>query len=104
MGEKHILVADADAETLKEFQQALGQQWNVTGVETGAAAFAALKKQPYDGLVASLHLTDIETSQLFNRVRTKYPKTVRFVVAGEKDRQRVVKEVLGAHQFLTRPF
>jgi putative nucleotidyltransferase with HDIG domain len=104
MGEKHILVADADAKTLEEFRQALGQQWKITGVGTGAAALEELKKQAYDGLVASLYLPDLEPAQLLNRVRSKYPSLVRFVVAAEKDRDRVVKEVLGAHQFLIRPF
>lgn len=104
MDEKHILVADAKTETFEEFRQVLGPKWKVTGVETGAATLAALKDQPYDVLVVSLHLADMETSQLLNRVRSKFPKTVRFVVAADQDRQRVVKEVLGAHQFLTRPF
>ena len=104
MDEKHILVADANTETFEEFRQMLGPKWKVTGVETGAATLSALKDQPYDVLVVSLHLADMETSQLLNRVRSKFPKTVRFVVAADQDRQRVVKEVLGAHQFLTRPF
>ena len=102
MGEKHILVADADAKTLEEFRQALGQQWKITGVGTGAAALEELKKQAYDGLVASLYLPDLEPAQLLNRVRSKYPSLVRFVVAAEKDRDRVVKEVLGANNRRTR--
>ncbi len=104
MGEKHILLADADAGTLEEFRPALGPQWSVARVDTGAAVLAALREKSYDVLVASLHLPDIATSQLLNRVRAKHPKTVRFVVAAEQDRHRVFKEVLGAHQFLTRPF
>ncbi len=102
--EKNILLADADVNTLEELRQALGQQWKVTAVGSGAAALEALKKGAYDGIIASLCLPDLETAQLLNRVRSKHPKTVRFVVAAEKDRERVVKEVLGAHQFLIRPF
>jgi HD-like signal output (HDOD) protein len=104
MSQKHILLADADAKTVEEFREALGQEWIVKSVVTGSAALDELKSQVYDGLVASLNLQDIETAQLLNKVRTKYPTTVRFVVASEKDRERVVKEVLGAHQFLIRPF
>lgn len=104
MTQKHILLADADANALEEFRQALGEQWIVKFAGTGAAALEELKKQPYDGLVASLYLPDLGTAQFLNKVRSKYPKTVRFVVASEKDRDRVVKEVLGAHQFLIRPF
>ena len=38
MSEKHILVADADAQTVEEFRHALGQQWTIKSVATGAAA------------------------------------------------------------------
>jgi len=104
MSEKHILVADADANTVEEFRQALGQQWMIKSVGTGAAALDELKSRSYDGLVVSLHLPDLEAAQLLNKVRSKYPKTVRFVVAAEQDRAKLVKKVLGAHQFLVRPF
>jgi putative nucleotidyltransferase with HDIG domain len=104
MGEKHILLADADAKTLEEFRQALGQKWMVTGVGTASAALEELKKQAYDGLVVSLNLADQQPAHLLSKVRSRFPKTARFVVAAEKDRERVVKELLGAHQFLIRPF
>jgi putative nucleotidyltransferase with HDIG domain len=104
MGEKHILLADGDAKTLEEFRQALGQKWRVTGVGTAAAALEELKKQAYDGLVVSLNLADQQPAHLLSKVRSRFPKTARFVVAAEKDRERVVKELLGAHQFLIRPF
>jgi putative nucleotidyltransferase with HDIG domain len=104
MNEKYILLADTETGTAEELQQALGQEWLITWVQTGTAAVEELKKREYHGLVVSLHLADLKPAQLLNRVRQKYPKTVRFVVATEKDRGRVVKEALGAHQFLTRPF
>jgi DNA-binding NarL/FixJ family response regulator len=104
MSEKHILVADADAQTVEEFRHALGQQWTIKSMATGAAALDELKSKSYDGLVVSLNLPDLEAAQLLNKVRSRYPKTVRFVVAAEKDRARLVKKVLGAHQFLVRPF
>jgi PleD family two-component response regulator len=55
MTEKHILVADADANnTVEEFRQALGQQWTIKSVGTGAAALDELKSRSYDGLVVSV--------------------------------------------------
>ncbi|HTL17563.1 MAG TPA: response regulator, partial [Patescibacteria group bacterium] len=104
MSEKHILLADPDANTTEEFRQALGQEWTLQTVAKGAAALQELKTSAYDGLVVSLHLGDMTPAQLLNRVRNKYPKIVRFIVATEQDRKRVVKEVLGAHQFIIRPF
>jgi putative nucleotidyltransferase with HDIG domain len=104
MSEKHILLADPNARTAEELRQALGEGWIVNSVETGAAALRELRAQAYDGLVTGLHLADMPPKQLLNRVRTKFPKIIRFIVASEEDRELLVKEALGAHQFLIRPF
>src|SRR5581483_118348 len=104
MSEKHILLADPDARTAEELRQALGQGWIVNSVETAAAALRELRAQAYDGLIVSLHLTDMPPKQLLNRVRTKFPNRIGFVVASEQDRKLVVYESLGAHQILIRPF
>ena len=40
---------------------------------------------------------------MLNRVRQKFPDTVRFLLAEEADRERVMKDGLGTQQFLTKP-
>lgn len=103
MGEKRILLADADPRVAQEFSQALGEQWQVVTVNDGPSAMAALKDRPCDVLVAGLDLGEMSGSELLNAARKRYPDIVRFVLATEDDRSRVMKEVLGAHQFLTKP-
>jgi HD-like signal output (HDOD) protein/CheY-like chemotaxis protein len=104
MDEKRILLADADPQALDDFCQALGQKWSVTGVTTGSEALTQMKERPYDVLVADLNLPGLKDAQLLNRIRAKYPSTVRIIAAAEADRDRVVKRALGAHQFLPKPF
>jgi HD-like signal output (HDOD) protein len=104
MEAKHILLADTDPQAVETFRQALGPQWEITSVPSGTAALAAMKEQAYDVLVASLDLPELDGAQLLNRIRTKYPTTVRFIAATDDEKERIVKRSLGAHQFLTKPF
>lgn len=104
MNEKRILLADADPKALEDFCQALGKQWAVKSVTTGSEALAEMKEGHYDVLVADLNLPELKDAQLLNRIRAKYPRTVRIIAAAETDRERVVKRALGAHQFLPKPF
>src|ERR1700722_9383328 len=103
MHKKCILVADADSHALEEFQLALGEGWKVTVVANGTAALAEMKKQPFDVVAADLDLAEITGSELLNRIQTDYAKTIRFILVREADRERMVKQVLGTHQFLGKP-
>ena len=102
MSDKRMLLADADTQTCEGFRQAFGQPWQVTGVATGPAALEEMTRQPYEVIVASLDLPELDGGGLLDQVRKKYPKTARFILASEADQERVMKHVLEAHQFLPR--
>ncbi len=103
MGDKSILLADGDPQIIEQFRQTLGENWHVQSVDSGPAAVAELKRRPYDVLVAGLDLGGMSGSKLLNEARRKHPRTMRFVLAAESDKPRVMKEVLGAHRFLAKP-
>jgi putative nucleotidyltransferase with HDIG domain len=103
MGEKSILLADADLQVIEQFRQTLGESWHVQSVDTVPSAVAELKRRPYDVLVAGLDLGGVSGAKLLNEARRKHPGTMRFVLASESDKPRVMKEVLGAHRFLSKP-
>lgn len=103
MSDKRILIAVADSEAREELRQAFGEHWQVTLAASGTAALAEMEKQPCDVLVADLDLPEIDGAELLNQTRKKYPNSVLFILAAEADKERVMKNVLGAHQFLTKP-
>ncbi len=103
MSEKRILIAVADSEAREEMRHAFGEQWQVIAVGNGTAAVAEMEKQPCDVLVADLDLPEIDGAELLNQTRKQYPNTVLFILAADADKERVMKNVLGAHQFLTKP-
>jgi putative nucleotidyltransferase with HDIG domain len=104
METKRILIAETDPAVLEDFRLALGRLWEVTVVDNGTAALEELKKRPYNAIVAGLGLPEpIDGDELLNRARRKQPGTLRLILANEADRERVLKNVMGAHQFLTKP-
>jgi putative nucleotidyltransferase with HDIG domain len=104
MAEKRILIADADPKTWNEFRQSLGQSWLLLGAATGGAALAEAHKEPFDVVIANFDLPDLSGAELLNRIRVANPKTLRFIAAAEALREKVVCQVLGAHQFLPVPY
>lgn len=103
MGNKRILLAHRDPGLEQQFRQALGESWQITPARTGPSALDCLKHSEYEVLVAGLDIEEVSGAELLNHVRRKHPSTVRFVVASEDEKGRVMKEVLGAHQFLACP-
>ncbi len=103
MSEKRILIAVADSEAREDYRKVFGEQWQVILAANGATAVTEMVKQPFDVLVADLDLPEIDGAELLNQTRKKYPNTILFILATEADKERVMKNVVGAHQFLTKP-
>lgn len=101
--QKRILIADADPLTLDSFVQAMGEEWSVKAVASGTAALIEMEKEPADVVIASPELSELEGGELLNRIQGIYPKAIRFILANESDRERIVKQVLGSHQFIGKP-
>jgi putative nucleotidyltransferase with HDIG domain len=104
MNEKRILIADVNPQVLEDFRFSLGRQWEVTAVNSVAAGLEEMKKQTFDALVAELDLPETGGAELLNQARRRNPNAVRFILAGAADRERVLKNVMGAHQVITKPF
>ena len=103
MSKKRILLADADSQIQADFRLALGEEWELTAVVNGTAALSEMERATSDVVVADLDLDDLDGGELLNRIQTTYPKTMRFILAREADHERMVKKVLGAHQFIGKP-
>jgi HD-like signal output (HDOD) protein len=103
MFKKRVLIADANAESVAGFRQALGEQWELSTAATGRTAIEEMDKQPADVVVADIDLPEMDGAELLGKIRSKYPKTVLFILANEAEKERVMKSALGAHQFLTKP-
>jgi CheY-like chemotaxis protein len=103
MSANRILIVDATPWSMEEFKQALGPEWELMHVSSGTEALELLKKQPFDILVVSLLSGLDEPRELLNQARKNYPRTLRFGLAAEANRERVMLQLPGMHQTLTVP-
>ncbi len=104
MGNKHILIANADPPTLEEYGRALGKEWTVKLVASPNEALAEMAAHPSDVLVADCALPGAnEGVELLDRVHAEYPKTIRILLAGELDKENRMADVEGSHLILTKP-
>ena len=103
MSGKSILFAHGDPAAINEFRHTFGEPWEVVPAGTGPAALAELVKRSFDVLVTDLDLPEMDGAALLTQTRKDHPRTLCFILASEADRERVMKNVLGAHQFLAKP-
>jgi putative nucleotidyltransferase with HDIG domain len=103
MGAKHILIANSDLRTLGEQGRALGLEAKITLVTNSAEALAAMAEQPCDVIVADAALPQVSGLELLDQIHTKYPKTIRILLANEPDKELAVADVRGSHLILTKP-
>ena len=103
---KRILFVDDDRAELERLENALtspSQEWQLAFASSGAEALALMEKAAADVVVADMHMPAMTGAQLLNAIGKAYPKTVRFILASQADKDLIMKCVLGSHQFLAKP-
>ena len=104
MADKRILIATADPRALAEYGCALEKEWTVKLAAGPDAALAEMALQICDVLVADCALPGAsEGVELLDRIHAEYPKTIRILLAGERDNEHRMADVEGPHLILTKP-
>jgi DNA-binding NtrC family response regulator len=91
---KHaILICDDDAEIRAAMRRVL-REYAVTEAATPREALDLLRAQPFVALISDFALeSDADGLDLLQLVRVQYPKTIRFLVTGNRDLDVVVRAV-----------
>ena len=104
MGNKRILIANADPPTLAEYGRALEKVWTVKLVAGPEAALAEMASHPFEVVVADCALPEANQGvELLDRIHAEFPKTIRILLAGELDKEHRMADVEGSHLILTKP-
>ncbi|MGE5147395.1 MAG: response regulator transcription factor [Candidatus Eiseniibacteriota bacterium] len=104
---KKILIVDDDAElrnALSE-QLRLHEEFDVTGVDTGASALDRLKSDYYDAILLDVGLPDMdgrETCRLMRRSGIKVP--IIMLTGADTDADTILGLDAGANDYVTKPF
>lgn len=88
---------------LKRSLHSMRAQWDMTFVESGAAAVEALAREHYDAIITDMRMPVMDGAQLLETVKEKYPEVVRIVLSGQANRETVLRSLGPAHQYVSKP-
>ncbi len=101
-----ILFVDDEALVLQGLQRTLRtmrNEWEMTFVDSGAAALEFMRATPVDVVVSDMRMPGMNGAQLLAEVMKQHPKTVRLVLSGHADQDLILKCVGSTHQYLSKP-
>lgn len=103
---KRILFVDDEPNVLSGLRRMLrGQRkvWKMDFAEGGQAALDKMETASFDVVVTDMRMPGIDGAELLSRVSAQYPDTVRLVLSGQSEHERIFRAVGPAHQFLSKP-
>ncbi|WP_436717802.1 response regulator [Roseiconus lacunae] len=101
-----VLFVDDEPNVLSGLRRMLRQQrsvWNMHFANGGEAALQWLAEHECDVIVTDMRMPGIDGAELLNRVSELYPKTVRLVLSGQSEHEKIFRAVGPAHQFMSKP-
>ncbi|MGD9975195.1 MAG: HDOD domain-containing protein [Desulfatirhabdiaceae bacterium] len=103
---KKILFVDDEFSILSGLNRMLRgmrEEWDMEFAQGAEDALDLLSGTAFDVVVADLRMPGMDGADLLARVKEIHPRAVRIILSGHADRNVILKTVLPAHQFLTKP-
>lgn len=103
---RRILFVDDEPMVLMGLERLLRpsrSEWSMEFVAGGPAALEALDREEFDVIVTDMKMPEVDGVRLLEEVKRKFPRTLRFALSGESDRESMLKAVTSAHYYLTKP-
>jgi len=101
-----ILFVDDEPMVVKGLARNVGSLeagWETRLAASAAEALALLEREPFDVVVSDLRMPQMDGSQLLEKVRSRYPHTIRFVLSGYAKEDLMLKATGTAHRYLAKP-
>jgi len=100
-----ILFVDDEEQVLRSLENYFfdNDTWDIYYVGSGAQAMAMLETKPIDVLVTDIRMPGMDGFQLLEKVCERWSKTLRMVVSGQFDEQRLLNSAGLAQQYLFKP-
>lgn len=103
---KRLLFVDDERMVLDGLRRALWSmrnEWEMVFVCNGAAALEALDREPFDAIISDMRMPSMDGVQLLEQVKERHGELVRIVLSGQSSKEVVLRSVVPAHQFLSKP-
>ncbi len=106
MNKWRILFVDDESNVLDGLRRMLRVKrdvWDMRFADSAAGALEMMREEEADVLVSDMRMPGMNGAELLTRARDEHPRTTRIMLSGQSDLDLIVKSVLPAHQFLTKP-
>ena len=103
---KRILFVDDEKNVLqgiKRMLRGMHGSWEMSFAESGPEALDILSQGKMDVIVSDMRMPGMDGAALLTEVLNRFPDVIRIVLSGHSDIGMVVKSVLPAHQYLSKP-
>jgi HD-like signal output (HDOD) protein len=79
------------------------RRWDMSFADGAAEALATLRSRPCDVIITDYRMPGMDGAQLLDLVRSDYPGTARVILSGQTNEDNLLKIMVLAHEFLTKP-
>ncbi|NCC52144.1 MAG: HDOD domain-containing protein [Spartobacteria bacterium] len=103
---RKILFVDDDQNVLDGLRRMLRPmraEWDMRFTDSGPNGLQLMENEPFDVVVSDMRMPGMDGAQFLNEVMRLYPRTVRFVLSGQSDRETIFRSIGPTHQFLSKP-
>jgi len=101
-----ILFVDDEPNILRGLERNLRKmrkEWDMAFVNSGASALDYIASNSVDVVVSDMRMPVMDGAELLAEVAKRAPRTIRFVLSGQTDREESLRLVDVCHQFLSKP-
>jgi len=103
---KRIVFVDDEPRVLdgiRRMLHSLRDEWEMSFVGGGREALDLMAKERVDVIVTDIRMPEMTGTELLEKVRDRYPATVRIALSGQADKDSMFKSVGPIHQYLSKP-
>ncbi|NJB67814.1 putative nucleotidyltransferase with HDIG domain [Desulfobaculum xiamenense] len=103
---RRILFVDDEPNVLSGLRRMLHgmrREWDMRFAASGAEALTLLASEPFDVVVSDMRMPVMDGAALLHEVMDRHPGVARIVLSGHSDLDLVVRSVLPAHQYISKP-
>jgi HD-like signal output (HDOD) protein len=79
------------------------ERWDMSFAEGGEAALATMRERACDVIVSDYRMPGMDGAQLLEQVRREHPGTARVILSGQTNEDNLLRIMVLAHEFLTKP-
>lgn len=104
---RNILLVDDERPVLKALKRSLMQSGlNIFMAESGQAALEILAHQKMDLIISDMRMPDMNGHRLLQKVKEKYPSTIRLILSGYADENEINRAMLdgSSKMYLLKPW